>query len=122
MQLKRFEQGTQQMKDADILQEVLSGNTALFEILVRRYNPYLYKVGRGYGFNHQDTEDVMQEAFVNCYLHLQQFGRQASFKTWLIKIMLNQCYHKSHKYSYRNEKTTAIVPDNASFMFAANND
>jgi len=106
--------------DADILQLVLKGNTALFELLVRRYNPYLYKVGRSYGFNHHDTEDLMQETFVNCYLHLQQFRQQASFKTWLLRIMLHQCWHQMQKHRFTKEQSAETLPDNSSFMFAAN--
>ena len=92
--------------DEEAIKEILSGNPALFEILIRRYNPYLYKTGRGYGFNHQDTEDLMQETFINCYQNLASFQHRSSFKTWLIKIMIHQCYHKAHKRSYQNEKPT----------------
>jgi RNA polymerase sigma-70 factor (ECF subfamily) len=63
-----------------VIKDILSGNTALFEILIRRYNPFLYKIGRSYGFNHHDTEDLMQEAFVNSYLNLKQFAERSSFK------------------------------------------
>jgi RNA polymerase sigma factor (sigma-70 family) len=110
----------QQYADAEVIENILSGNTALFEILIRRYNPYLYKIGRSYGFNHQDTEDLMQETFVNSYVNLKQFSGRSLFKTWIIKIMLNQCYHKAHKHSYQKEQSTEVVPDNSSFMFSNN--
>jgi hypothetical protein len=55
----------QQYADTEVIKDILSGNTAMFEILIRRYNPFLYKIGRSYGFNHHDTEDLMQEAYVN---------------------------------------------------------
>lgn len=80
-----------------IIQEILLGNKALFQILIRRYNPVLYKTGRGYGFNHQDTEDLMQEAFINSFQSLSKFENLSSFKTWIIRIMLNLCYHKPQK-------------------------
>ena len=54
----------QPYSDPEVIQEILLGNPALFEILIRRYNPFLYKTGRGYGFNHHDTEDLMQETFI----------------------------------------------------------
>jgi RNA polymerase sigma factor (sigma-70 family) len=110
----------QQYADAEVIENILSGNTALFEILIRRYNPYLYKIGRSYGFNHQDTEDLMQETFVNSYVNLKQFSGRSLFKTWIIKIMLNQCYHKAHKHSYQKERSTEVLPDNSSFMFSNN--
>ena len=112
------EKSIQQYSDAEIIDQIIGGNKAMFEILIRRYNPFLYKTGRGYGFNHQDTEDLMQETFVNAYLNLKQFAGRSSFKTWIIKIMLNQCYHKANKCSYQKEQATEILPGNSSFMFS----
>jgi RNA polymerase sigma-70 factor (ECF subfamily) len=114
------DRSVQQFTDIEIIQQVLAGNTALFEIIIRRYNPYLYKVGRGYGFNHQDTEDLMQETFINSYVNLTQFAERATFKSWLIRIMLNQCYRKAHRFNYLKEETVDILPDNSSFMFSPN--
>jgi len=111
----------QQYSDVEVVQQVVAGNTALFEIIIRRYNPYLYKVGRSYGFNHQDTEDLMQETFINSYVNLKQFAERSSFKTWLITIMLHQCYRKAHKFTYLKEQTAAFLPDNSSFMFLPKN-
>ena len=97
-----------QYPDSEVIKEILLGNTALFEVLIRRYNPDLYKTSRGYGYNHQDTEDLMQEAFVNSFQSLSKFEYRSSFKTWIIRIMLNQCYHKSQKLSFQNKPTVEI--------------
>ncbi len=108
----------QPYSDQEVIHEVLLGNTALFEILIRRYNPFLYKTGRGYGFNHHDTEDLMQETFINAFQGLSKFENRSSFKTWLIKIMLNQCYHKSHKHSFQKEQSIeGLVNNNSEPMF-----
>jgi RNA polymerase sigma factor (sigma-70 family) len=112
--------GVQQYADSEIISNVVAGNTAIFEMLIRRYNPYLYKIGRSYGFNHQDTEDLMQETFINCYINLKQFAERSSFKTWLIKIMLNECYRKAHKKSYTKEQPADILPGHSTFTFLNN--
>ena len=112
----------QQYSDMDVVEQILLGNTALFEILIRRYNPFLYKVGRSYGFNHHDTQDLMQDTFINSYVKLAQFENRSSYKTWLIKIMLHQCYHKGSKYSYQKEQPTEISDNhNSLHMFLKNN-
>ena len=72
-------------------------------MLIRRYNPYLYKVGRSYGYGHHDVEDLMQEAFINAYENLGKLQQKTYFKTWLTRIMLNQCYRKNLKASSRKE-------------------
>ncbi|HEY8687840.1 MAG TPA: sigma-70 family RNA polymerase sigma factor [Chitinophagaceae bacterium] len=112
----------QQYSDGEVIHEILLGNSALFEILIRRYNPVLYKIGRGYGYNHQDTEDLMQETFINSFQSLSKFENRSSFKTWVIRIMLNQCYHKSQKFSSQNKPTVEIsVNQNSGSMFLTTN-
>ncbi|HEX7905273.1 MAG TPA: sigma-70 family RNA polymerase sigma factor [Chitinophagaceae bacterium] len=95
--------------ETEAIKRVLAGETELFEILVRRNNPFLYKTGRSYGYNHEDTEDLMQEAFIAAYQSLASFEHRSSFKTWITRIMLNGCYHKSRKLSFKNEKTTDTI-------------
>jgi RNA polymerase sigma factor (sigma-70 family) len=116
---------TGQLSDLQVIQQILLGNTALFEILIRRYNPFLYKTGRAYGYNHQDTEDLMQETYINAYQSLSTFENRSTFKTWVIRIMLNQCYHKAQKSSYQNERTIdvtdVLAKDKSESMFLANN-
>lgn len=80
--------------EAEIISRVISGEKALYELIVRRFNPTLYKIGRSYNYNHQDTQDLMQDTFIDAYKNLQQFEGRANFKTWLIRIMLNNCYRK----------------------------
>ena len=107
--------------DTKIIQQILSGNLALFEIIIRRYNPVLYKIGKTYGYNHQDIEDLMQETYMNAYQHLSGFENRSAFKTWIIRIMLNHCYHKTHKLSFKNEKATEFQEyKKSAFMFMSN--
>ncbi|HLK69634.1 MAG TPA: RNA polymerase sigma factor [Bryobacteraceae bacterium] len=72
--------------DEEVVQRVLAGETALYEILMRRYNRRLYRVARSILRNDVDAEDVMQEAYVRAYEHLNQFAGEAKFSTWLTKI------------------------------------
>jgi RNA polymerase sigma factor (sigma-70 family) len=91
--------------ETEIIRRIKEGETDLFEILIRRNNPFLYKIGMSYGYTHQDVEDLMQETFTAAYLNLERFKQHSSFKTWVIKIMLNQCFHKRQRLSFKNEKT-----------------
>lgn len=92
------------LDEREIVSRIRAGETALFEILIRRNNPYLYKVGRSYGYNHQDVEDLMQDTFISAFMNLDKFEHRSSFKTWVIRIMLNHCYQKTQKMSFKNEK------------------
>ena len=106
--------------DLEIIQKILKGETALFEILIRRNNSFLYKTGRSYNFNHDDTLDLMQDTLIDAYTSLSKFAGKSSFKTWIIKIMLNNCYRKNHKSAFRYEKADDIDESSVP-VFAGNN-
>lgn len=107
----------EQYKDSEVIENVLKGDTALFEIIIRRYNPFLHKTGMAFGFNHEDTQDLMQESFVSAYLHLDSFQNRSSLKTWLISIMVRQCIRKKGKRSSQSE-ITSLIQDNSIPMFS----
>src|SRR5712691_3121760 len=79
-------ESSQALSDVEVVRRVLQGETALFEILMRRYNQRLYRVARAILRDDAEAEDVMQQAYVNAYLHLDQFENRATFSTWLTKI------------------------------------
>lgn len=113
-----METAFKQYSDIEIINKIVGGESRLYEILIRRYNSFLYRIGRSYNYNHEDTEDLMQEAYINAYMNLAKFERRSSFKTWFTRIMLNQCYQKRQKLSFKNELTSAdIVNENSKIMF-----
>lgn len=89
--------------DLAIIEKINGGDTASFELLIRRYNPLLYKIARSYGFNHHDAEDLMQDAHIAAYQNLSRFEGRASYKTWASKIMVNKCLYKINHGHQRNE-------------------
>jgi RNA polymerase sigma-70 factor, ECF subfamily len=76
--------------DEDVIRQVLDGNTAMFELLMRRYNERVYRAARAIVRDEQEAEDVMQQAYVNAFTHLHQFNGAARFSTWLRKIAINE--------------------------------
>jgi RNA polymerase sigma-70 factor (ECF subfamily) len=113
-----------QLSEVEVIDKIINGDVALFEVLIRRYNPYLYKVGRSYRFNHEDVEDLMQETFIKAYENLKKLENPAYFKTWLIRIMLNECYRKRQKETMRNEVAveTFLHEKTIPMFFNSNND
>src|SRR5947209_8653718 len=85
------------LPDEEIVRRVLAGDTALFELLMRRYNQRLYRVARAILRDDAEAEDVMQEAYVRAYTHLAQFEGRASFATWLTKIAVHEALARAGK-------------------------
>ena len=106
-----------QISEVDIIKRILAGELALFELLIRSNNAFLYKTGRSYKYSHEDTQDLMQDTFLDAYRNLSKFENRSSFKTWIIKIMLNNCFRKQNKCSYKNEKGSEIL-DSSIPMFS----
>jgi RNA polymerase sigma-70 factor (ECF subfamily) len=76
--------------DAALIAQILEGKTALFELLMRRYNERVYRAARSIVRDEQEAEDVMQQAYVNAFTHLRQFNGSAQFSTWLTRIAINE--------------------------------
>lgn len=81
---------TSAMTDEEVVERVKTGETALFEVLMRRYNQRLYRVTRSILGNDGEAEDVTQDAYVRSYMHLDQFDGRAKFSTWLTKIAVHE--------------------------------
>jgi RNA polymerase sigma-70 factor (ECF subfamily) len=78
------------LADEAIVERVLAGDTALFELLMRRHNRRLYRVSRAILKNEAEAEDVIQDAFVRAFEHLGQFAGRARFSTWLTRIAVHE--------------------------------
>src|SRR6185503_3191023 len=81
---------TERLSDQEVVRRVLEGETALFELIMRRYNQRLYRVARAILRDDADAEDVMQEAYVRAYEHLGQFAGRSQFATWLTRIAIHE--------------------------------
>ncbi|PYQ82595.1 MAG: RNA polymerase sigma factor [Acidobacteria bacterium] len=95
------------MTDAEIVERVRAGETALFEILMRRHNQRIYRVARAVIKDEADTEDVMQQAYINAFTHLSQFQDRSQFSTWLTRITVHEALARRRKW--KPEETSEDV-------------
>ena len=78
------------LSDEQVVERILGGQTALFEVLMRRHNERLYRAARAIVRDESEAEDVMQQAYVNAYSHLRQFDGRSQFSTWLTRIAIHE--------------------------------
>ena len=76
-------------EDETVVARILEGETALFEVLMRRYNQRLYRVIRSMTTDATEAEDILQETYLRAFAHLWQFQRRARFSTWLTRIAVH---------------------------------
>lgn len=87
----------QALSDEEVVTLVRQGDKALFEVLMRRYNQRLFRVTRSILTDDAEAEDVMQDAYVRAYVHLDQFEGRARFSTWLTRIAVHEAIARSQK-------------------------
>ena len=99
--------------DEALIQQVLNGNTALFELLMRRHNERVYRTARAIVRDEGEAEDVMQQAYVNAFTHLRQFNGSARFSTWLTRITINEALarvRRQGRYQEFDDESTNAEP------------
>jgi len=84
-------------EEAAIIAQARLGNTGAFNELLRRYERKIFRLALHITQNREDAEDVLQEAFLKAYEHLDQFQGQSKFYTWIVRIAVNQALMKLRK-------------------------
>lgn len=83
--------------EAQLVAAAKSGDAASFNELVNRYERKIFRLAQNITQNREDAEDVMQEAFLKAYTHLQNFQGDSRFYTWLVRIAVNEALMKLRK-------------------------
>jgi RNA polymerase sigma-70 factor (ECF subfamily) len=99
--------------DDSLVDKVLVGDTASFELLIRRYNERIYRAARSIVRDEHEAEDVMQQAYVNAFTHLRQFNGSARFSTWLTRIAINEALarvRRRRRYEAFDEERSNVEP------------
>ena len=94
--------------DYELIDVAISGDEDAFGIIMRRYENSLYGLIYKMVRNHEETQDLVQEAFIKSYNALESFNKQYSFSTWLFKIASNNCI--DHLRKRRLQTTSIDVP------------
>jgi RNA polymerase sigma-70 factor (ECF subfamily) len=83
--------------DADVIADVLAGDRARFAVLVRRHNQRMFRACRAVLRNDQEAEDAVQVAWLNAFRALATFRADASFRTWITRIAINEATSRLRK-------------------------
>ncbi len=92
--------------DPALVRAAQSGDMAAFEELVARHRDKIY--GRAYSMmrNEEEAIDLSQEAWVKGWQRLKQFQGEASFGTWMTRIVINLCLDQLRKQ--KRQRTESI--------------
>ncbi|HTG44299.1 MAG TPA: sigma-70 family RNA polymerase sigma factor [Verrucomicrobiae bacterium] len=84
--------------DEALVQASQDGDTVAFEELVVRHRDKLFARAFSMMRNEDEALDLSQEAWVKGWQRLKQFQREASFATWMTRIVINLCLDQLRKH------------------------
>ncbi len=74
----------------DLVHRAREGDMSAYDDLVRRYQERIYATVYHMTSNHEDANDLAQEAFIKAYQALKSFKGGSSFYTWIYRIAVNK--------------------------------
>jgi RNA polymerase sigma-70 factor (ECF subfamily) len=78
-----------------------NGCGAAIEQLVGRYESRVFRLARNITGNHEDAEEVAQNAFFKAFLNFAAFRGDSRFYTWLVRIAVNEAWMKIRSRRFR---------------------
>jgi RNA polymerase sigma-70 factor (ECF subfamily) len=95
------------LRDEEVLDLVLEGDTEAFSILVTRHRSRVERLGMSFLHDAEDAADFTQDVFVKAYMALGSFKGRSSFSTWLLRIAYNTAINAKQ----RRRETLALAPE-----------
>ena len=75
----------------ELVRKAKRGDSSAFAELVRLCTQSMYRVAWTYLGNDEDAADAISETVLVCYEKIETLKKDAYFKTWMIRILINQC-------------------------------
>ena len=82
--------------EAELIKAFKGGNEDVFDVLIERYAEKMLVIASGIVSSRQDAEEIVQDAFMRAYKGLKDFRGDASFETWIHRIVVNLAHNKFH--------------------------
>lgn len=95
-------------EEMNLIRRINSGETELFELLVREHQKTVYNLALRMLRHPEDAQDCAQEAFIKAYRSLPFFRGEASFSSWLYRLTTNVCLDLLRKRRRREEVSLTL--------------
>ena len=93
--------------DLALVRRALARDPNAFRTIIKTHNQRLYRIARGVMRNDAEAEDVVQEAYMRAFASLDAFRGEASFSTWLSRIVINEALGR-----LRKRRRIVAMPEN----------
>jgi len=94
------------ISDKDAITKIKKGEIDYFSVIVKRYNGLIYRYINKKLFDREDTDDLVQEIFINFYKAIERFDENRPVLPYLFQTAINQL-----KMYFRSKKQTVSLND-----------
>ena len=92
-----------------LVKKAQRGDAEAFIALIEANKQSMYKVARGFLNNDEDIADAISETVLDCYEKIRTLRQRSYFKTWMIRILINNCKDMIRKR--RGDVSIETVPE-----------
>ncbi|MCI8529782.1 MAG: sigma-70 family RNA polymerase sigma factor [Lachnospiraceae bacterium] len=99
-----------------LVQKAKMGNTEAFTELMKLQMQNMYRTAKAILMNDEDVADVIQDTLLICWEKLNELKTDRYFKTWMTKILVNNCYsviRSNRRITYTDELPERVIEDSA---------
>lgn len=98
------------MSDDALVDEIHSGSTLAFGVLMKRYEKLVYRIAFDHAKNPHCAMDITQNVFLKAHKNLSSYSESGVFKAWLMRITYNECisWFRQQKNERMTDELTAV--------------
>ena len=100
-------------EDLELVKRAQRGDLSAYDELVRRYQERIYATVYHMTANHEDANDLAQEAFIKGFQALRSFKGSSSFYTWVYRIAVNKTINFLKQRKHRTQMSLNDLDFNA---------
>ncbi len=85
------------MDEKELVRQLKGGDRDAFDALYEKYKNILLRMAYLVSGQIFDAEDIVQETFVKCFLHISELKKEEGFQSWLFQILYRTAYRQAKK-------------------------
>jgi RNA polymerase sigma-70 factor (ECF subfamily) len=102
--------------DAELVARCRAGDSDAFEALYREHSPRLFALARRMTGSPHESEDLLQEIFLQVHRKLDSYRGDAALGTWLYRLAIRQCLDFLRSRQGRMSAASRSLEDEGSYM------
>ena len=112
---------SKQIISKDLIKRCRKGDTLAMEAIYQNYKIPIFNLAYRFSSDRSIAEDLLQEIFVKCFVHLEKLRQAKAFNNWLYRIAINTCISYLRQRKKQRQKLVSLSSLEGKITEAANN-